>query len=78
MNIGVQRKFFNKKLVTTLNVIDPFVNQERRVFTYGPNFAHESYSITNTRNFRISIAYSFTKQQKKKPVQLQKIMNQGS
>ncbi len=65
MNMGVQKKFFSKKLVVTLNAIDPFVNQQRRVFTYGTNFNLESYSVTNTRNFRISLAYNFTRQQKK-------------
>jgi hypothetical protein len=68
MNLGVQRKFFNKRLVITINSIDPFANQQRRIFTYGTNFNLESYSNTRTRNFRISVAYSFTKQQKKKPL----------
>ncbi|HEX2630423.1 MAG TPA: outer membrane beta-barrel protein, partial [Chitinophagaceae bacterium] len=56
MNLGVQRKFFNKRLVITLNSIDPFANQQRRVFTYGTNFNLESYSNTRTRNFRLSVA----------------------
>lgn len=68
MNLGVQRKFFNKRLVITFNSIDPLANQQRRVFTYGTNFNLESYSNTRTRNFRLSVAYNFTKQQKKKPV----------
>jgi hypothetical protein len=68
MNMGVQRKFFNKKLLITVNVIDPFANQQRRIFTYGTNFNLESYSNTRTRNFRISMAYNFTKTQKKKPI----------
>ncbi|HEX5652556.1 MAG TPA: TonB-dependent receptor, partial [Chitinophagaceae bacterium] len=38
MNIGVQRKIFNKRLVITVNAIDPFTNQRRRIFTYGTNF----------------------------------------
>lgn len=66
MNIGTQRKFFDKRLTITVNVIDPFVNQQRRIFTYGTNFNLESYSLTNTRNFRLSLAYTFRKQQKKK------------
>ncbi|MEO5563224.1 MAG: outer membrane beta-barrel protein [Chitinophagaceae bacterium] len=66
MNIGIQRKLFYKKLTLTLNAIDPFVNQERRLFTYGTNFAHESFNLTHTRNFRFSVAYNFTKIQKRK------------
>ena len=65
-NFGVQRKFLNKKLVVTLNAIDPFSNQQRRTYTYGTNFNLESYSETKTRNFRLSLAYNFTKMQKKK------------
>jgi outer membrane receptor protein involved in Fe transport len=66
MNIGVQRKLLNKKLVLTLNAIDPLVNQQRRVFTYGTNFNLESFSLTRTRNFRLSVAYNLTKTGKKK------------
>jgi len=73
MNLGVQQRFFKKKMTVTVNVIDPFVNQQRRVFTYGTNFNLESYSLTKTRNFRLSVAYNFTKTpKKKKPVVLPK------
>ena len=68
MNMGLQKKFFKKKMSVTVNVIDPFVNQQRRIFTYGTNFNLESYSVTNTRNFRLSVAYNFTKTPKKKLV----------
>ncbi len=68
MNLGLQRKFFHKRLIVTVNAIDPFSNQQRRIFTYGTNFNLESYSNTRTRNFRLSLAYNFTKIQKKKPV----------
>ncbi|OSZ77731.1 hypothetical protein CAP36_15310 [Chitinophagaceae bacterium IBVUCB2] len=73
MNMGLQKKFFNKKMTVTINVIDPFVNQQRRIFTYGTNFNLESYSITQTRNFRLSLAYNLTKTPKKKPVVLPKM-----
>ena len=72
VNLGVQRKFINKKLVITVNAIDPFANQQRRNFTYGPNFNLESFSSTRTRNFKISAAYNLTKTPKKKPVALPK------
>ena len=65
-SFGVQRKFIRKKLVVTLNAIDPFTNQQRKTFTYGTNFNLESYSSTQTRNFRVSVAYSFMKTQQKK------------
>ena len=60
LTVGVQAKFLAKKLITTFNMIDPLMNQERRNFTYGPNFSVESYSITYTRNYRFSLAYVFT------------------
>lgn len=68
MNIGIQRKFFHKKFSVALNAIDPFRQQQNRNFTYGSNFNLESYSTTNTRNFRIALSYIFSKTVKKKPV----------
>lgn len=59
MNIGIQRKFFNKRFIVTANAIDPLVQQENRTFTYGPNFNVESYSLNETRNFRLTLAYNF-------------------
>ena len=65
MNMAIQRKFFHKKLMVTLNSIDPFVQQQNRNFTYGTNFTVESFSTTRTRNYRISVAYNFNKIPKK-------------
>ena len=69
LTMGIQGKFFAKKLIGTFNVIDPFMNQERRNFTYGPNFTAESFNVTFTRNYRFSVAYIFsgTKKGKSKP-----------
>ena len=64
MNVGVQRRFFQKKLTVTANVIDPFV-QQAKVVTYGTNFNLESYSTAKTRNFRLSLGYNFNKAAKK-------------
>ena len=61
MNLGLQRKFLNKKLVITLNAIDPLVQQKTRNYTFGTNFNLESFNSTRTRNYRISVAYNFTK-----------------
>ncbi len=70
MNIGAQQKFFNKKLIISLNIIDPFRQQQNRIFTYGTNFTLESYNIQQTRNFRIAASYIFSKNvKKKKPIQ---------
>lgn len=65
MNLGVQRKFFAKKLVITVNAIDPFVQQQNKSYTYGTNFNFESFSTTQTRNYRLSVAYNFSKSPKK-------------
>lgn len=61
MNLGIQRKFLNKKLVFTLNIIDPFRQQQTRTFTYGSDFNLESFSTTQTRDFRLSVSYNFRK-----------------
>lgn len=68
MNAGIQRKFFNRRLTATVNMIDIFSQQRRQSFTYGPNFNLESYSSTNTRNIRFTLGYNFTKMPKKKAV----------
>jgi hypothetical protein len=65
MNIGVQKKFFRKKLIVTANVIDPFRNQITNSYTYGKNFEVHSYNSTQTKNYRITIGYSLTKAAKK-------------
>lgn len=66
MNLGVQKRFFKRKMVVTLNTIDPFVQQQNRTFTYGTNFNLESFSNTRTRNYRLSVAYNFSNAPKKK------------
>ncbi|HVU57961.1 MAG TPA: outer membrane beta-barrel protein [Puia sp.] len=57
MNMGVQRKFFDRKLIVTLNITDPFIQQHNLSHTYGTNFYQESYGTTQTRNFRLTLAY---------------------
>ncbi|HMI78898.1 MAG TPA: outer membrane beta-barrel protein, partial [Ferruginibacter sp.] len=65
MNIGVQRKFFAKRFIVTVNIIDPFRQQQNKNFTYGSNFNLESFSTIRSRNFRIALSYIFKKAQKK-------------
>ncbi len=65
VNIGLQRKLLNKKLVITLNIIDPFLQQENRSFTYGSRFNLESFSSTQTKNYRVTVAYNFSNDGKK-------------
>lgn len=67
MNIGIQRKWLNKQLITTINFIDPFTQQRNRSFTYAPNFNLETYNATQTRNVRFTVAYNFNNTPKKKP-----------
>lgn len=65
MNIGVQQKFFKKKMILALSVIDPLRQQQNKIFTYAGNFNLESYSTTKTKNFRIALSYIFSKKVKK-------------
>jgi hypothetical protein len=66
MNVGIQKKFFDKRLIVTANFIDPFRNQQTNSYTYGKNFEVHSYNSTQTKNYRLSIGYSFVKKAKKK------------
>jgi hypothetical protein len=61
MNVGIQRKFLQKRLTISVNIIDPLRQQQNRNFTYGPNFNLESFSATQTRNFRIAAGYNLIK-----------------
>jgi Outer membrane protein beta-barrel family/Carboxypeptidase regulatory-like domain len=61
MNLGVQRKFLQKRLTVSINIIDPLRQQQNRNFTYGSNFNLESFSATQTRNFRIAVGYNLIK-----------------
>lgn len=66
MNIGLQGRFFDKRLIATLNIIDPFQDQQSRVTTYTNSFVQENYSLTETRNYRFTIGYNFIKSPAKK------------
>lgn len=65
MNLGFQAKLLNKKMTATLNVIDPFRQQQNHSFTYGKNFTIENYNSTRSRNIRLTIGYIFNKMAKK-------------
>lgn len=65
MNVGIQQKLFAKKITVTFNIIDPFRQQQNRNFTYGSNFNLESFSTTNSRNYRLVLSYTFKKKDKK-------------
>jgi outer membrane receptor protein involved in Fe transport len=66
MQFGLQYKMLQKKLVISLNAIDPFIQQEYLTFTEGTNFRVESYSYTGTRNYRLTLSYNFSTTQNKK------------
>ena len=66
MNVGLQAKMLNKKFIVTVNVIDPFVQQQNRTFTYGTNFNLENFNYTQTRNFRLTLGYNLSRSPKKK------------
>lgn len=61
MNLGFQYKFFDRRLIVGLNIADPIRSQAYYSNTYGSNFNIESYSSSNTRNFRITVAYQLNK-----------------
>jgi hypothetical protein len=61
VNLGVQRKFFDRRLIVSINIIDPTTQQQFQTFVYGNNFNLESFSSSNTRNYRIAISYQLNK-----------------
>jgi ferric enterobactin receptor len=80
MNLGVQHRFFDRRLVLSFNAIDPFTPQRFTNYTYGANFNLESFNSSNTRNFRIAVSYQLNKvvqksklSEKDKKAALQKI-----
>jgi outer membrane receptor protein involved in Fe transport len=60
-NIGFQARLLNRKLTLALNMTDPFFQLRNRNYTYGPNFILENFNNTQTRNFRLSVGYGFSK-----------------
>ncbi len=75
MNFAVQRKLFHKKLYITLNVSDPFIQQSTTSTAHGPNFNLESYSTTQTRNYRLTLSYMWNKSVDRGRKQLLKAMH---
>jgi hypothetical protein len=61
MSLSIQRKFLNKQLMIGLTAIDPFGIQKYHNFTYAPNFNIESFSESNTRNFRLTLSYQISR-----------------
>lgn len=60
MNLALQHKLFNKRLVLTLNAIDPLFQQQYTSYTFGPNYNLESFSNARTRSYRLTVSYNFT------------------
>jgi hypothetical protein len=76
MNLGLQAKLLQKKLIATFNFIDPFAQQENRSFTYGINFMQENYSSTQTRSYRLTLGYVISGSQKKRSGSAKRALNQ--
>ncbi|MEX0636535.1 MAG: outer membrane beta-barrel family protein, partial [Ferruginibacter sp.] len=58
MTLGAQYKFFNKNLTVGFAIVDPFRQQQIRNYIQAPNYNLETFSVSNTRNFRITAAYT--------------------
>ena len=61
MSISVLRKFYNKRLMVGVSAIDPFGLERYQGYSAGSNFTIESYSVTNTQNFRLSLSYQLSR-----------------
>lgn len=60
-NFGIQRKFFEKRLNVSFNIIDPFQAQQFTSFTYGKHFVLENFNASITKNYKIGISYQLNK-----------------
>jgi hypothetical protein len=61
MNMGIQRKLFQKKIIVTLNISDPFTQQNNNSKLQGPNFNLNSYGTSQTRNYRLTLSYDWNR-----------------
>lgn len=75
LNVGAQAKIFQKKITVSVNLVDPFNQQEYRSFTYGTGFTQENHSLTKTKNLRLTIGYNFLNAQPKKNVAKDQLKN---
>ena len=57
IQLALQRKLVKKKLLVTATLVDPLINQQRKNYTYGPNFSLEGFTLTRTQNYRLTVAY---------------------
>jgi ferric enterobactin receptor len=60
-NLGIQTKYFNKRVILSLNFIDIFAQQQFNNFTYGSNFTLQSVNNTNSRNIRVAVSYNLNR-----------------
>lgn len=61
MNLAIQHKLFQRHLIITLNVADPFIQQEYTSHTHGPNFNVDAWSASHTRNYRLTLSYDWNR-----------------
>lgn len=64
--LGAQHKFFKKNLTMGFVMVDPFRQQQFRNYIQAPNYNLETYSISNTRNYRLTASYNIQKKPTKK------------
>lgn len=61
MNLAIQHKFFQRHLIATLNVADPFIQQEYTSHTHASNFNIDAWSASRTRNYRLTLSYDWNR-----------------
>lgn len=62
----MQARLLDKKFTLMANIMDPFTQQQNRFLTYGTNFILENLNTTNTRNYRLTVAYNLNLASNKK------------
>jgi outer membrane receptor protein involved in Fe transport len=60
MVFGAQYRFLKRRFIVTAQAVDPFIQQEYRTLTEGVNFRTEGFSLSRTRNYRLTLGYNMS------------------
>lgn len=60
MSFGAQYRFFQRRFIVTAQAVDPFIQQTYRTVTEGLQFRTEGFSLSRTRNYRLTLAYTMS------------------
>ncbi len=77
LNVGVQHKLIERKLLMRATVSDPFYNHKIDGITIYKNYISNAYQRRQSRTFNLSLSYNFNLGKTFKPVKLEKSSEEG-